>query len=254
MKNISHVTEFLAFVVILNKDITTEDDNNLLSLENSLKNDLSKFSQINEFEAKIEGDKVISSTTKKSGALLQSIDSIDGKPIWTLNVSKNQIIAQCLSYDDWKAVCSKAIRFINIAIKVLENDKAVTSLSFQRVDKFVQDKISDNYSQFDILAQDNPYLTPHSHKSGKLWHVHQGWFNYNNDNSKVLNVLNIGTSEKDNDLNTAINHVSQYFFKDSVSLSNNSQFDKIFEELYGNNKNVLASLLNKEQLKTIKVD
>jgi len=248
--NSSNALEFLAFVIVLSKDLSERDDSNLLSLETKLKDDLPNFSQNYEVETKIENGQITSQNTKKSGITLQVLNQSNAKPTWILSVNKNQIVVQCLDYDSWKNTCSKATKFIKAVIDVLDYSSAASSLSIQCVDKFIQSSDGD-YSQFDLFAKDTKYLTPNSSEIGKLWHIHQGWFKQIQNGSKILNVLNIGTLEKESNLTTTIDHVSQHFFLEPILLSDSEGCFKIFDELYDNNKNIIQELLKKEQLKAI---
>ena len=245
--NPHNALEFLAFVVVLGQNITQEDDKNLRSLELKLKDDLPNFSQHLEFETEIDNGQIISQKTKNVRVLLRDDNS---KPSWEVSVNKNQIVVRCFSCNNWKFIFPKALGFIQSAIDILESSsRNISSLSIQCVDKFTQSNVIE-YTQFDIFKNNTEYLTQKSRDVGKLWHVHQGWFDKDSNDSKILNILNIGTIENENSLITAIDHLSQYLLKIPKPLLE-KDLNKIFCELHDNNKSLIRDLLNEKQIKAI---
>jgi uncharacterized protein (TIGR04255 family) len=249
--NSLNAIEAMSFVVILDKkELTQEEDKGLLSLKEKLKDDLPTFSQNTKVEAKFDG-KIIEQTTKLSGVTLQHLDS-NKKPTWLLAINDNQITVNCFAYDSWDKVWPKAKKFIQETLEAIGiNNCLISTFSIQCVDKFTQSNLEKDYTFLDIFKANSGYLTKHIAGVGRLWHVHQGWFDEKSKGNKVLNVLNISTVEKDSNLVTAIDHIAQYRFKEPKKILKYTELDSYFKELHENNKTLIKSLLNNNQAKAI---
>lgn len=248
--NSLNAIEAMAFVVILSRELTLEEDRKLSSLEEELKTDLATFSQNKKFEAKFDG-KSFEQKEEVAGVTLQDLDN-NKKPIWALSINGNQIVVNCFAYDSWSKVWPKAKRFIQASLgHISSEDLGISILSLQCIDKFTQQTSSKEYTPFDIFKSGNKYLTEKSCTVGRLWHVHQGWFDEKLEGDRILNILNIGTIEKDANLITTVDHISQYFFKDQKGLADFTELDTNFNALHDGNKDLIMSLLNKDQLTAV---
>lgn len=248
--NSLNAIEAMSFIVTLDqKELTQEEDKRLLSLKEELKDDLPNFSQNTKVEAKFDG-KSLEQTTKQTGVTLQHLDS-NKKPTWLLSVNDNQIVVNCFAYDNWEKVWPKAQKFIQSVINAIGIDTCmISTLAIQCVDKFTQPNIEKDYTFLDIFKANSGYLTKHIAGVGRLWHVHQGWFDDKQSGNKILNVLNISTVENGSNLVTAIDHIAQYRFKEAKGLKS-KELDSYFKELHDNNKTLIKSLLNTNQAKAI---
>ncbi len=266
--------EAIAFVMVFERSFFENENEALLSLEHTLKNEFQSFATIRSFNINIAGEKdeltqpSISNYQNIGGVLLQHFQS-NGKPDWSLRTENEKIVVTCFDYDRWDTIWPKARNFLLRAAHVVSSEtNPVTQCGMQVIDKFIYTDVDRTYNIEDVFNISSPFLSKHVLDSGKFWHIHQGWFENslleNNENGKILNILNISTDydgSNEGDLNCAIDHIGQYNFDESAPIEKligknyNEQgtplLNELFLELHINNKKILENLLSEEQLKKI---
>lgn len=253
--NSTNAIDTVAFVIVFNRSFIEKEENKLLTLKDTLKDDLPIFSQDMRFETKIKDDKITEQIAKKTGIRLQRVEP-NGKIGWMLNVVENQLIISCQAYDRWNRVWTMADKLIQSSLKCLGVESlSVKSFALQYVDRFTQESSSD-YSVYDVFNKKNNYLTVQSASAGKLWHVHQGWFEQISAEEKILNILNLGTTETEGKIITTIDHSLHFQFfpepKPAKRLFNvEKDYKKAFDSLHMKNKDVIKLLLNQKQQKSL---
>ena len=252
--NDKNAIELCSFYLVFERAFNKQELQSLTRLEKVFQNEFPFFKEINIVNVQIEGDSVKNFREKISGILLQCFND-DGKPSWILKIERNIIEVSCFSYDNWTHVWQKAFQYFSETINSVEseNNKIITC-ALKIIDKF-SDSI-DNYSIKNVFSSDTPYLTQNvlSNKSGKLWHIHEGWFDLSGEESTYLNTLNLSTSDEETETITVIEHIihCQFIKKPQLALEfKNSLMTEFFSNLHNKNKNVLKSLLNANQLERI---
>jgi len=239
---------------------------NFKSLESSLKAELPSFSTIARFSVTIQQDgmgeaKLLPQHSMESspqGVVLQKFGA-DNLIDWMLQVADDKIVINCHDYVSWNNTWQKAKSFLLEVFKLL--DWQTTKINFaalQVIDKFVYTD-STKYNLGDIFKENSVSLTPRAGSCGKLWHVHQGWFESMRDYN-CLNVLNIGTTEANGGLFSIIDHNQQIILDRTLTSPENilkkEGEDVIIEDLYRllhiNNKAIIEGLLNEKTLSLIK--
>lgn len=253
--NSTNAIDSVVFAVLFNRPFTKKEENKLLALRDSLKNDLPIFSQDMRLETKIENDTIVQQSTKKAGIKLQKIEP-NGKIGWMLHITDHQIVISCQAYDRWDRVWEQTEKYLQSVIRLLDlGSLTVRACMLQYVDRFIQ-KSTDDYSVYDVFDKKNPYLTAKSVSAGKLWHVHQGWFDNKLASEKVLNILNLGTEEGDGKTITTIDHSLHLQFLSKLKPAKKffdakKEYKKSFDFLHEENKEVIKSLINQEQRKAL---
>lgn len=249
-----HAIDVASFIVVFERPFEANIIDSLSGLHERLKADYPNFNATSTVEVRVDGNNV-SQQVKVNGCLLQSLLP-DGRPIWTLRVEGNAIVVSCTKYERWKDISSKALDHIKAAIAFVNNDSnAVASLIHQIVDRFVTAN-KDEYDISQVFNTQSPYLTGQALKSGKFWHVFQGWFDDKQEfGGKLLNVLNLSTSENPANITitTSIDHAAHLRFESPKALEKlDDQFiRKAFDELHECNKSIIRQLLTNDQLQTI---
>lgn len=239
---------------------------NFKSLENTLKEELPSFSTIAKLSVTIQQEggsdpKVITQQNlenRPQGVLLQKFGA-DGIVDWMLQVADDKIVINCNDYVGWDKTWEKAKSLLLEVFKLLDwQTNKINFVALQVIDKFIYAD-SAKYNIGDIFNEKSFYLTPHTKTCGKLWHVHQGWFEDIGD-TKCLNVLNIGSAEANEGLFSIIDHNQQVIFGGAaLSLENllkkedgKGILELIYRDLHKRNKLVIEGLFNDSTLKLIK--
>lgn len=254
--NLTNAIDAVAFVIVFDRTFTEKEENKLLKLQEDLKKDLPLFSQDVLIGTKIENEIIVTQDVKKSGIKLQKIEP-NGKIGWSLHILGNQIIITCKSYDRWDKVWTKVEKYLNNTVKLLElKDLSVSAVVLQYIDRFTE-SASGKYKLENVFSKETEYLTQHTKNVGKLWHVHQGWFETGvSAKEKVLHVLNLGTTEHLKKILTTIDHALQLQFIEKPKnakefFDSKKEYKKVFDSLHRKNKDIIKSLLNNSLRKAI---
>lgn len=257
----------ITFAVVLERHFNAHEAENLLRLENTLRDKLPSFSRMTGVSFRVENDHIAEQTPKATGVLLQHFKP-DGKPDWVLRAVDNQIAVTCHAYTRWDDIWLQADSFITEAFKAIGTDASNNAVAFvlQVVDRFVQPNRFDEYSVADVFDARTKFLTPHAAEVGPLWHVHQGWFAdlelLDRMTLRCLHVLNISTSQVAEKFITTIDHVSQLSLANTGTTIDSSSpvtqpdesaafRNQAFQRLHDENKKILRSLLNADQCTAI---
>jgi len=252
--NSANAIDAAAFVVLFNRPFTEKEETKLLVLKEIFKDELPDFSRTTKVTFKHEAGKPPEHLVKESGLKLQKFEP-SGKIGWVVNVIENQIVVTCQSYDRWNKVWGQADKYIQAALKHLDlNSLSVQACVLQYVDRFTE-KSTLAYDVNEVFDKKTAYLTSKANSVGKLWHVHQGWFDEKSADEKILNVLNLGTNEDSGKIITTIDHSLQLqFLKPKPAkkfFDAKKEYAKAFLFLHESNKNVIKSLLNQKQRKAL---
>lgn len=252
--NSANAIDAVAFVIFFNRPFTEKEEAKLLVLKEKFKNELPDFSRTTKVLVKHEAGKVSEHLVSESGIKLQRFEP-SGKIGWILNIIENKIVVTCQSYDRWDNVWELTDKYIRAALEQLElSSLTVQACVLQYVDRFTEK--SGMYNILDVFDKKTIYLTSSASGAGKLWHVHQGWFDELTSGEKILNVLNLGTNEENGRIITTIDHSLQLQFTPKAKAAkkffdNKEEYKKSFALLHENNKKVIKSLLNPKQRKAI---
>lgn len=237
--------EVMGFIVTFEQPFNPATCEKFLGLKELLASEFPTFNRTNNLAINVKGNQQIEPSESVTGVLLQN-NSSTGKPNWQLRVQGNNIIALCFSYDRWKEESDKAVSYILKAASSVPDDNPVVLVALQTVDTF-----NDNFSTYCIDGVLNPkskYLTSQVLEADKLWHIHQGWFEKNEDNIKCLNVLKLSTTEIPDMIATVIDHNVQMIFEGGKSNEYlQRKLVKILGNLHERNKEIVRELLNEKQ-------
>jgi hypothetical protein len=258
----TNAIEATAFVLVFSREFEEKEVEALLSLEHSLKSELSSFTKTSSLTLNVVDNAPAEHTQQLSGVLLQSFQD-SGKPDWTLRASDNMIVISCLKYDSWESVWPKACQLMLKAAQCVESDRiSIAHAAFQVVDKFVYDEKPMPYSVEDVFNPDSVFLTQQVKSSGDLWHIFQGWFerasNQVANEDDILHTLKLGSAINNEKLIALIDHTLQRNFKgrvvnvkDLLGLEvpeKGSIFtNQLFKDLHDGNVKVLKNLLAVDQ-------
>lgn len=241
----------VSFNILFDRNFSQSELQNLGRLQTEFSNKLPLFNRERTVQVSIDGTNIKESVQADAGVTLQRFMP-NGKPAWILQVTANRISVSCFSYSRWNEIWGEAMEYILSASKSIElKSCGVQGVVLQCVDKF-SSKSSDDYDFGDLFNIKSRYVTKNAMDSDKYWHIHQGWFD-SGENSRVLNILNIGTLELESKVYTTIDHVSHMQFqkKPKAAVELFKSLDKIMLGLHENNKKVIKGLLSKEQLNAI---
>lgn len=253
--NSTNAIDAAAFAVVFDRSFTDQEQNKFLVLQKTFEKELPNFSRGAVFGAKFENNKIINQESKEVGVKLQRIEP-NGKVGWSLHVMEDQIVISCNAYDRWSKVWGKVDKYLKSTVDLLNLDTiSVSAIVLQYVDRFTENS-NVKYSAHNVFDDKTKFLTPHSCDVGKLWHVHQGWFEDKAEKEKILHVLNLGTTEDSKKILTTINHSLQLQFLDESKpakkiFNSKNEYQKTFVDLHEKNKKILRELLNSKQLKAI---
>lgn len=250
--NSKNAIDAVAFVVLFNRHFTEKEDSDLLQLKEVFKDELPNFSKNTIVTLKQELGRQPEHVVKESGLKLQKFEP-SGKIGWILNITEGQLIITCQSYDRWDKVWAQTDKYIKATLKLLNlASLSVQSCVLQYIDRFTEE--STKYNIYEVFDESTKYLTKKSIEVEKLWHVHQGWFDKKSDDGKILNILNLGTSEDNNKIITTIDHSLQFISNPKPAgkfFDDKKEYGKVFSFLHEKNKDIIKSLINQKQRKAV---
>lgn len=253
--NQENAIDAAAFVVLFNRPFTEKEETSLLALKEIFRDELPDFSRTTMVTVKHEAGRPPEHVVKESGLRLQKFEP-SGKVGWVLNILENQLVITCQSYDRWNNVWAQSEKYMKAALRLLDiNSLSVQACMLQYVDRFIE-KSSSAYTTHDVFDKKTSYLTAKAATAGKLWHVHQGWFEERSPDERILNILNMGTTEDRGNIVTTIDHSLQLQFLPKPKPAKRffdakKEYQKAFLILHEKNKDVVKSLLNSNQRKAV---
>ena len=255
----SHAIDVIAFVVGYEQEFSREVVDSLKALKETMAGSYPVFSTAARMEILVKNNTMTTSSNEVSGIFMQSLAD-NGKPAWTLRAQNNNIVVTChgTNYTTWRGVSSKAIADLKtVATIVADNQNPFSFVALQVVDRFIQVE-KDSYAIGQVFNPESKYLTKMACEAGKLWHVHQGWFQdvLGEESTNSLNVLKISTNDTPPGILTTIDHNSKISLsppKQADESANDALLATLFDQLHGNNKEIVTDLLNVSQRETISI-
>jgi uncharacterized protein (TIGR04255 family) len=256
----------IAFVVHLSRSLSPDEVNALFSLQDRLKTEFPRFDAVNEVSMQLASPETQAQSVIRTAGVQMQRFLQSGKPEWLLKAANSELVVSCTAYTRWAEVWGRANRlFSEIAGLLSERTLHCTAVTMQVVDRFESAyERSMTYQMSDVFTDACPYITTHARESGPQWHVYQGWFenaSFENQNeARVLNVLNLTSAIVGNKLNAVVDHTLQAQFFDrildpsqqlQIGPSTLSHIGKAFEALHTKNKTVLQNTLAANQLNAI---
>lgn len=189
----------------------------------------------------------------------------DGSKDWEAELVRQSFSITCFTYTRWDDVAGRACSMFGRTLhkmQAISNPLQLAACVLTVVDKFVHQSAECDHPIDDVFDANCEFLTPQSRKSGRLWHVHQGWFESAGDqrSHRALHTLNLSSRLEKEDLVTTIEHSAhtQYlegfkFLTNSADVINDSLLES-FHSLHIRNKEILRQSLSIENRRTIGLD
>lgn len=261
----SNAIDEIAFVISFEKETSGQNLDDLRQLEYELKSDLPDFSLTNVMQVSIDPQGVRMPLSMPGGVICSKKSNIDDTRLeWSLRVDANTIVVRCTEFNQWSEVRAQAIRFLMAACNKLKlEDNSIVEIAYQCIDKFIINDENDTYRVSDIFNTKSQYLTPKiSEGNFSSWHVHQGWFD-EEDNIKMLNNLNLNTYQRSDQggIETVISHLIKIRKSDVGNIEEmtclqdvenlEDYLERAIKLSHHANKNILKSLLVPDLLQKI---
>lgn len=190
-----------------------------------------------------------------TGELLRFVSLPSGAHAWRLQVQANAIVVTCHQYSRFNEVWPRAKRYFDLTLEAIDTPCDVMEVSHQVLDRFNYHATPGlDYDLAELFKRGSDYLTPKAWNSGLLWHVHQGWFDENDDGFKHLHQINLSNNLVGPDLYaTLIDHRATSVMKDGrpIVLGQGQTLDELFGQLHASNRDLLLNLLTPEKLAEI---
>lgn len=212
--------------------------------------------QINPFEGSVP--KILH--TKPNGVIFRRFGA-DGKNELMLRAENNFISVNCFTYTRWSEVWGRVRNLLEkVAAPIMSPENPVSAIILQYIDQFIFKGDKNDYSFTEIFNPDSSYVTKKSSEVGPLWHIHQGWFEFDLIPSagRCLSVLNINSAIADKEHVTTIDSNCMAQYPDAIAnpktiFSGDEQLgiDVVFNNLHAHNKRILKDLLSAQMQKKI---
>ena len=170
----------------------------------------------------------------------------DGSLSWRLMAVQNQIIVNCLEYDEWETVWPRAKRYISLAYEAMgEPDNLITNGHLQYINAFHWEGSTE--PDFTALLNPESDHIPRSFWAERSleWHLHQGWF-ATDAKSKLgrrLSRQHLTSHIEEKGPTVLVDLMDRYDFNDPVS--GDVFFGEICEEVFSNmRRDIRAALRN----------
>lgn len=191
----------------------------------------------------------------------------DGSASWRFTLNQLSIAVNCASYTGWADIWPQARRYLQYAVSVPgAADLSASAAALEYTDMFVDREAGDFSAIWDTFKAGSSLLpSAHAGRSGE-WHVHQGWFDYDDlvpGSERTLQNLNVTVFEDGSTKlpSAAVQLVHTRQFAEGVSLSKLSSgtgsadgaalIDRIYDALHRQDKAILGSILTADAAKRI---
>jgi len=217
----------------------------LVRLQQVFEKKLPVFKEIKSFNVKIEGD-VVRQEQELSGVLFQEFNN-NSQLVWELKIEKNTITVSCFAENNWQKLWNQTQDYLLRTMKVIESESnRLMVCALKIVNKFL------NENNQSVFSLNTPYLTPHvlNGNVGRLWHIHQGWFEQL-ENQVYLHTLNLSVSDENAKMvSTVVHNIQCQFIKTPLAIIEFKEtlMELFFLKLHHKNKKLLTNLLTQEQL------
>lgn len=118
----------------------------------------------------------------------------DGSPEWRLRVEGQSIFVNCLAYTRWEEIWGRTSGLLDTVLKLIANDDVtITGILMQYIDIFEWVAAPEAYNPRELLAVGD-MIPSRVLSSGPWWHLHQGWFKFDEPTlpkSRLLEKLHI---------------------------------------------------------------
>ena len=184
----------------------------------------------------------------------------DGKPAEVLQLSGNLLSVTVSEYTGWNKVRDDGIKYIMAALASLSLEgNPVMAISLQFIDRYT---FNGNYKDAKaalLFVKSNEYLSARCFSAGPLWHCHNGWFDVDGADGRVLNQLNIASGLVDQASTVTIDHQATFHLstpRQSLEALLNPSGEGlglhvVLDTLHDKNKSILRDILQPETLAKI---
>ncbi|HBQ88644.1 MAG TPA: hypothetical protein DD803_04185 [Alcaligenes faecalis] len=173
-----------------------------------------------------------------------------GRPIRSLQVNRNSLVAIVANYDRWDTVWNTVYQWFQHALTTVGRQRGFTGLTLQYTDSFQWRDNPALLNISEVFMSGSPYLPPYVYSSSSLWHSHHGYIEKLNEpvNSNLINNINVDLVDHNKMRVLNINSSHKAIFNEPLWDSND--FSEIqaafFERLHQKNKDQLTKLLSPE--------
>jgi uncharacterized protein (TIGR04255 family) len=196
-----------------------------------------------------------------AGVLFEALKR-DGSLDWRLRLEQNWIAVNCLSYTRWADIWPTAKNLLDQVCAIVVNPKLpVVGAALQYIDEFVWEGDIGGYTVADLLRDDSELLPGSIRTKGALWHVHQGWFQYEDLSvpGRCLHKVHIDGVERDGKYVTRIDTTLRHDLADELtsytavfgSNGKRAPIDSVFGEMHDESKRLMASFITEEMAERI---
>jgi uncharacterized protein (TIGR04255 family) len=257
--------EAVAFVLQFNRALDQEELDSIIELQQKFGDEFSKFDSMQGVTLQV-GTPAFMQQASRNGVQFQRLDE-SGKLLWMVRAVNNAVVVNCFEYTRWRDVWPAAQKYLTtIANAVVSDSLRVNVALLQITDKFVYDQLPEPYDVRDVFRVESSYLPANVASSGLPWFMHQGWAVGINDGmtfegATLGNSLTVATSLLNDVLTSVIDHAGQIvfdknhlpsgIFEDDEGADNRFMTSVFCDLLKPNNKTIVRSLLNDEQLNII---
>lgn len=175
------------------------------------------------------------------------------KSKWSLSVNRDFVAVVCSDYDRWNPAKTVALSYLQPVFELLQKHSIeLDSVALQYVDSFeVLGAMDKKDAVSAVLNIDNSeFFSPVLKSLPDFWHIHQGWFDKSQADTKLLNTLNVDFGASDGKNLVKIHGIHKNTLKAFSSAEKmkplGSDIEPIFDELHQLNKLILNSILSEQ--------
>ena len=187
----------------------------------------------------------------------------DGNLEWRLRADEKALYVNCLDYSGWSTVWPRVRDYLSRASEaIVATDNAVQGLMLQYVDVFEWSTEPDQYRLDELLSRESSFLPSTLWDKGPFWHLHQGWYRYENIPApgRLLERIHLdGVVDNDGTptirMDTYLNlELEKSIERAAFFDSSNPIGDQLFDQLHDLNKGLLRSYITLDIAKRIGLD
>lgn len=233
------------------------------TLQEVLKDSLPRVNDIGLHQVTFDGQGNVQPTIiPQTGVIFERIKP-DGNIAWRLSVDQNAILVNCLEYEGWEQVWPQARSYAELAFqKLSEGEVPVSAIIFQTIDGFYWEGDLAECDPSKLLKIDGTHVPTSLGDRGVLWHLHQGWFEFDLQDlpGKTLHRVHLDANH-----NPAANNRPEVRMDTTLQLNlhapvagqniceDGGVLEKAFQVLHDRNKQIMKDYLSEAMCEMIKL-
>lgn len=133
----------------------------------------------------------------------------NARPARVVRFFDNTLTVNFLDYESWMTTRKDSLDYFKTILSALAlEENPAASFNLRYIDRYTFDGPAQSSCADLLMQRNNDYLSERCFGAGPYWHCNTGWFEHLDGGDRVLNQLEVGSSEVDRAPTVTIDHNS----------------------------------------------